>query len=130
MLSLSLSADVRSLSLNPIWRARVLSGAGSMTKEFAHYRQLERRLWMARWMREGRECSGEHATLDEMEDTWFHLSDEEQDLLRSEPPRCWPTESSSLPPELPDRPYLAAPALWAYEGFHSPVEAILSAEAA
>ena len=101
-----------------------------MTREFAHYRQLERRLWMARWRNEGRESPEEHATLGEMEDTWFRLSDEEQDLLRREAPRCWPTESSSLPPQLADRSYPAAPALWAYEGFHSPVEAILCAEAA
>ncbi len=106
-----------------------------MTKEFAHYRQLERRLWMARWMREGRESVEEDATLDEMEDTWLHLSDEDQDLLRREPPRCWPTESSSWPPQLTDIPYLSAPVPsapvpWAYEGFHSPAEAILRTEAA
>jgi hypothetical protein len=52
-----------------------------MTKEFEHCRQLERRLWMTRWMHGGQESPGEDATLDEMEDIWLHLSDEEQDLL-------------------------------------------------
>ena len=42
-----------------------------MTKEFARYRQLERRLWMARWINEERESPAEDATLDEMEATWL-----------------------------------------------------------
>src|SRR5438132_12282061 len=100
-----------------------------MTKEFAHYRQLERRLWMVRWSNEGRESSEEDATLDEMEEIWLHISDNEQDVLRREPPRCWPTESSSFPPQLAFGPYTLAPEPWAYEGFHSPLDAILDAEA-
>jgi hypothetical protein len=101
-----------------------------MTNEFARYRQLERRLWMARWINEERESPAEDATLDEMEETWLQLDGEEQDLLRREPPRCWPTESSSLPPQLAGGPYSLAPVPWAYEGFHSPLDAILDAEAA
>jgi hypothetical protein len=83
-----------------------------MTKELAHYRQLERRLWMARWINEGWESPGEDATLDEMEETWLQLSDQEQDLLRREPPRCWPTESPSWPPELAGGPYTLEPMPW------------------
>ena len=45
-----------------------------MTEEFAHYRQLERRLWMARWINEGSESPEEDATLDEMEATWLQLT--------------------------------------------------------
>jgi len=101
-----------------------------MTKELAHYRQIERRLWMARWINAGQEAPEEDAILDEMEETWLGLSDEEQDLLRQEPPRCWPTESPSLPPELAGGPYTLAPVPWVYEGFHSPLDAILDAEAA
>ena len=101
-----------------------------MTKELAHYRQLERRLWLARWMHDGGESPGEDATLDEMEDTWLRLTDAEQDMLRREPPRCWPAESSSWPPQLADNPHLGVPAPWVYEGFHSPGEAILGEEAA
>ena len=84
---------------------------------------------MARWMNEGRESPEEDATLDEMEETWLHLSDEEQDVLRQEPPRCWPTESPSFPPQLAGGPYTLSPEPWAYEGFDSPLDAIL-AEAA
>ena len=83
-----------------------------MTKELARYRQLERRLWMARWINEGWESPGEDATLDEMEETWLQLSDQEQDLLRREPPRCWPTESPSWPPELAGGPYTLEPMPW------------------
>jgi hypothetical protein len=101
-----------------------------MTKEFVHYRQLERRLWMARWMNEGLESPEEDATLDEMEETWLHLSDEEQDVLRQEPPRCWPTESPSFPPQLAGGPNTLSLEPWAYEGFDSPLDAILAAEAA
>jgi hypothetical protein len=95
-----------------------------MTKELSHYRQLERRLWMARWLRDGGESAEEDAMLDEMESVWLRLSDGEHDLLRREPPRCWPADPSSLPPQLSDIPYLSAPSPWAYEGFHSPAEAI------
>jgi hypothetical protein len=100
-----------------------------MTKQFAHYRQLERRLWMARWIDEWRESPEEDATLDEMEETWLQLGGEEQDLLRREPPRCWPDDSPSLPPQLAGGPYTGAPEPWTYEGFHSPMDAILDAEA-
>ena len=86
-----------------------------MTKELAHYRQIERRLWMARWINEGQEAPEEDAILDEMEETWLRLSDEEQDLLRQ---------------ELAGGPYTLAPVPWVYEGFHSPLDAILDAEAA
>ncbi len=101
-----------------------------MTKELARYRQLERRLWMARWINEGWESPEEDATLGEMEETWLQLSDQEQDLLRREPPRCWPTESPSWPPELAGGPYTLEPMPWVYEGFHSPLDAILDVEAA
>lgn len=101
-----------------------------MTKDLARYRQLEGRLWMTRWMHEGQEAAEEDAILDEMEDTWMNLAEDERALLRLEGPRCWPTESSSLPPHLRDTLYAAAPTPWAYEGFHSPAEAILSVEAA
>ena len=101
-----------------------------MTEEFARYRQLERRLWMARWINEGQESPEEDATLDEMEEAWLRLGDEEQDLLRKEPPRCWPMEWPSLPPQLAGGPHRAAPVPWVYEGFRSPLDAILNAEAA
>lgn len=101
-----------------------------MTKEFARYRQLERRLWLARWTHEGRESPDEDTMLDEMEAAWFRLTDEEQDRLRGEPPRCWPGESSSLPPDLAATPHLGTPGPWGYEGFHSPNDAILDEDAA
>jgi hypothetical protein len=100
-----------------------------MTKECAHYRQLERRLWMARWVNEGRESPEEDVILDEMEQTWLQLNDEDQAVLRQEPPRCWPTESPSLPPQFAGGPYTSAPAPWVYEGFQSPLDAILDADA-
>jgi hypothetical protein len=101
-----------------------------MTKDLAHYRQLERRLWMARWMHEGQESAEEDAILDVMEEIWMSLVEDERALLRLEGPRCWPTESSSLPPQLADPLYDSRPTPWTYEGFRSPGEAILSAEAA
>lgn len=101
-----------------------------MTRGLAHYRQLERRLWMARWRREGQESPEEDAILDEMEDAWLNLAEDERALLRLEGPRCWPTESSSLPPQLPGALYSSRPTPWAYEGFRSPAETILSVEAA
>jgi hypothetical protein len=101
-----------------------------MTEDLAHYRQLERRLWLARWQYEGRKSAEEDAILDDMENIWMKLIGDELDLLRVEGPRCWPTESSSLPPELYETQYSSAPTPWAYEGFHSLAETILSADAA
>jgi len=101
-----------------------------MSKELALYRQLELRLWMTRWRNEGQESSEEDVILDEMEATWMNLVEDEKALLRLEGPRCWPTDSSTLPPELIHTLYSVTPSSWSYEGFHSPEEAILSAEAA
>ncbi len=101
-----------------------------MTKDLMDYRQLERRLWMVRWRHEGEESPEEDAILDEMDEKWMNLTDAEQAALRLEGPRCWPTDSSSLPPRLPDSLYPSLPTPWAYEGFHSPNEAILSADEA
>jgi hypothetical protein len=100
-----------------------------MSKDLAQYRELELRLWMIRWKHEEQESAEEDAILDDMEDTWMKLTEEERDLLRQEGPKCWPIESSSLPPQLTDTPCAAAPAPWAYEGFDSPAEAILSTDA-
>lgn len=101
-----------------------------MSKELVRYRQLERRLWMTRWRHQGVESPDEDEILDEMEVAWMDLSEGEQAILRSEGPRCWPTDLSSLPPQFEDARYVSEPTTWAYEGFTSPSEAILSAEAA
>ncbi len=101
-----------------------------MTKDLMDYRQLERLLWMVRWRHAGEESSEEDAILAEMEEKWINLTDAEQAALRLEGPRCWPTYPDSLPPRLSDSLYPSLPTPWAYEGFHSPVEAILCAEAA
>ena len=97
-----------------------------MTKELIWCRQLERELWMARWRHGGEESAEEDGILDEMELAWMDLSESEQALLRTEAPRCWPMDSSSLPPQFADALYV----YWAYEGFESPLQAIVSAEAA
>ncbi len=99
-----------------------------MTNDLAHYRQLELRLWMTRWRHEGEESTEEDAILDEMEGTWRYLSENDRTILRLEGPRCWPTDSSFLPPWLGDTLFASAPSPWSYEGFHSPAEAILSAD--
>ncbi|WP_321475216.1 hypothetical protein [uncultured Paludibaculum sp.] len=102
----------------------------SMSKEFARYRRLERRLWMTRWRHEGEESAEEDEILDEMELTWTDLPESEQAVLRTEGPRCWPTDMSALPPQFADARYVSEPEAWAYEGFVSPLQAILSTDAA
>jgi hypothetical protein len=101
-----------------------------MARDLEQYRELELRLWMARWRHDGQESAEEDAILDEMEDVWMHLIEDERAMLLLEGPRCWPMESSSRPPRLADAPHRSAPVSWAYEGFRSPAEAILSEEAA
>jgi hypothetical protein len=76
------------------------------------------------------ESGEEDEILDEMDEAWADLSEVEQVLLRAESPRCWPMDSSSLPPQFADVLYVAEPAAWKYEGFVSPAQAIRSAEAA
>jgi hypothetical protein len=85
---------------------------------------------MVRWRHEGEESVEEDAILDEMESIWMNLTEDERALLNLEGPTCWPMDSSSSPPQLSDSRYLSSPTPWAYEGFQSPEEAILSAEAA
>ena len=99
-----------------------------MTKDLSEYHRLELRLWMARWKHEGQESAEEDAILDEMDDTWMNLTDDEQALLRLEGPTCWPMESSALPPRVAGT--LGGLAPWSYQGFHSAAEGILSADAA
>jgi len=102
-----------------------------MSEDLKQYRDLERRLWMTRWRNEGRESAEEDAILDEMENAWMKLSQNEQDLLRHEGPNCWPDDFASSPPlynlDLEEAPISSA---WAYEGFPSPADAILSEDAA
>jgi len=101
-----------------------------MSKDLVRYRQLERRLWMARWRRQGEESPEEDGLLDEMEAAWVDLSGSEQADLRNEGPRCWPVDSSALPPQFADVRFVSEPEAWAYEGFPSPLQAISSVEAA
>lgn len=123
-------ADALCLISNQIWQALVPTGASPMGKGLAHYRQLEISLWMARWKNDGKESTEEDAILDEMEDIWIDLNEDERALLYLEGPRCWPTESDSWPPDLAATMFVPAPTSWDYEGFHSPAEAIQSTEEA
>src|SRR5258708_1835391 len=120
MLSSSRAAGALFPISNQLSRTLVRSGASPMTKDLANYRHLERRLWMARWRHEGQESAEEDPILDEMEDVWMGLGEDERVLLRLEGPRCWPTEYSSWPPQFADTLYILRPTLWTYEGFHSP----------
>jgi hypothetical protein len=126
----SRAADAPFPILKRIWRVLAPSGATPVTKDLAHYRQLERCLWMTRWRHAGEESAEEDPILDEMEEIWLNLAVDERSLLRLEGPRCWPTDSSSLPPDLAATLYVPAETPWAYKGFHSPGEAIQSEEAA
>jgi len=101
-----------------------------MSKELVRYRRLERRLWYTRWRHDGEESPDEDEILDEMDAAWMNLSESEQAILKTEGPRCWPMDSSALPPQFMDARYVSEPGAWAYEGFRSPLDAILSAEAA
>jgi hypothetical protein len=85
---------------------------------------------MTRWRLDGQESREEDAILDEMEDVWMNLLEEDRALLSLEGPRCWPADPSTFPPQLTDMLYTAMPTPWTYEGFHSAAEAILSTDAA
>ncbi|MBL8230513.1 MAG: hypothetical protein JNL98_18625 [Bryobacterales bacterium] len=101
-----------------------------MTRELIRYRRLERRLWITRWRHDGAESAEEDDILDEMELAWLNLPESEQAALKTEGSRCWPEDLSVLPPQFLDAKYVSEPEPWAYEGFSSPLQAILSMEAA
>ncbi|MEW6753233.1 MAG: hypothetical protein AB1505_19975 [Candidatus Latescibacterota bacterium] len=100
-----------------------------MTEAMRTYRALELRLWYTRWRYEGRESPEEDAILDEMEQAWLQLSDDEHALLWAEGPRCWPMDAPYWPPALPEARSWA-PKPWTYDGFRSPEQAIVDADAA
>jgi hypothetical protein len=102
--------------------------AVNMTRDFVRYRRLERRLWLIRWRNAGEESVEEDAVLDEMDTVWVNLSEEEQALLRREGPRCWPLDSTVLPPQFADARWMAETEAWTYEGFDSPAQTILCDE--
>ena len=106
-----------------------MTEAANMTREFVRYRQLERRLWLIRWRNAGDESVEEDEVLDEMDRAWIELSEREQAILRAEGPRCWPMDASALPPQFADARWIAEPEAWAYEGFDSAAQTILSAGA-
>jgi hypothetical protein len=85
---------------------------------------------MTRWRHEGEESAEEDGILDEMESAWLDLAENEQAMLRAEKPRCWPADLSALPPQFADARFVSEPEAWAYEGFGSPLHAVLSTEAA
>jgi hypothetical protein len=97
-----------------------------VTREFVHYRRLERRLWLIRWRNAGQESAEEDATLDEMDSAWRQLLDRERAILRTEGPRCRPMDPSALPPQFEDARWIAEPDPWCYEGFNSKHPPILS----
>ena len=103
-----------------------MTEAVNMTREFVRYRQLERRLWLIRWRNAGEESVEEDEVLDEMDRTWIQLTEREQLILRAEGPRCWPMDSSALPPQFADARWMAEPKAWSYDGFDSPEQVILS----
>jgi hypothetical protein len=100
-----------------------------MTEALLRYRELERRLWLARLRHAGEDSAEEEALLDDMEDAWAKLANEERLLLNSEGPVCWPMDSTPLPIDLSGS-RLSKPRGWAYEGFRSGAEAIFPGEAA
>jgi hypothetical protein len=100
-----------------------------MTEALRSYRSLELRLWDARWRHAGDESPEEDAILDEMDQVWLRLSEDERNQLREEGPRCWPMDPACWPPGLCPSG-ISTPRAWPYEGFRSPEEAILSARVA
>ena len=97
-----------------------------MTRPMAHYRQLERRLWVLRWRSEGRESAEEDSTLDEMDRVWGVLTEDERSLLNREGPRCWPLDAQGWVPTLAEAAQLVTPEQPCYEGFASVAETIQS----
>ncbi|MGH9892175.1 MAG: hypothetical protein ACREA0_09380 [bacterium] len=90
-----------------------------MTDASRHYRRLEQLLWMTRWLHEGQESSEEDAILDEMDEVWDGLDEDERRLLDEEGARCWPLEANGWVPTLAEAVRIMTPEQPAYGGFAS-----------
>jgi hypothetical protein len=58
-----------------------------MSDALAPYRALEDKLIQVRWLNMGYESAEEDALLEEMDELWWNLSDEERDMIHGEPSR-------------------------------------------
>ena len=65
-----------------------------MTESLKRYRRLEDDLVFVRWVNRGFESEEEDVLLDEMEQTWWELNDQERELIEAAPPRSLIRESS------------------------------------
>lgn len=65
-----------------------------MTEALKRYRQLEDDLVFVRWVNRGLESEEEDKLLDEMEQAWWELDDQERALIEAAPPRSLIRESS------------------------------------
>ncbi len=58
-----------------------------MSAAFARYRRLDDELAFIRWIHRGLESEEEDRILDDMEQVWWELEEQERELLQSETPR-------------------------------------------
>jgi hypothetical protein len=58
-----------------------------MSDALGPYRVLEERLIQVRWLNMGFESAEEDALLEEMDELWWNLTDEEKDMIHREPSR-------------------------------------------
>lgn len=58
-----------------------------MTEALDRYRRLEDDLVFVRWVNQGLESDKEDAILDEMDEVWWDLDDQERALIEATPPR-------------------------------------------
>ena len=58
-----------------------------MSAPLDHYRKLEERLRYLRWLSQGLESVQEDTLLEEMDDVWWELSEEERAIAEAERPR-------------------------------------------
>ena len=65
-----------------------------MSEALTEHRSLERKLVHIRWINAGCESAEEDALLEQMDEVWWDLTDEERAAINKEPPksliRTWP----------------------------------------
>jgi len=78
------------------YKAQEPLGGRPMTDAFQRYRELEKKLIYTRWIYQGLESDEENLILDEMEEAWWHLTDDEKQLLNKEIPTSLIRPGSSV----------------------------------
>lgn len=77
-----------------------------LDEPLAEYRRLAHELFVLRWSMGGRESDEEEELLEQLDEVWWRLSDEQRSTINAEPPKTLikTDDEPAEPPRLEERP--------------------------